>query len=114
MKIIWILVLVVCYNGLCLNGVTTNETTRPPFVNIGALLAYNSTIGKVAKVALQAAVDDVNSDPSVLGGTKLRLLMQNSNNSGFLGIVECTSSIISCLFFSYLLQIHFMDFKHGL
>ncbi|KAJ6398226.1 hypothetical protein OIU77_019100 [Salix suchowensis] len=88
MKIIWILVLVACFNGVCLNGVTTNETTRPPFVNIGALLAYDSTIGKVAKVALQAAVDDVNSDPSVLGGTKLRLLMQNSNNSGFLGIIE--------------------------
>lgn len=88
MKLIWVLVLVVCYNGVCLNGVTTNVTTRPPFVNIGALLSYNSTIGKVAKVAIQAAVDDVNSDPSVLGGTKLRLQMQNTNNSGFLGIVE--------------------------
>jgi ionotropic glutamate receptor len=114
MKLIWVLVLVVCYNGVCLNGVTTNVTTRPPFVNIGALLSYNSTIGKVAKVAIQAAVDDVNSDPSVLGGTKLRLQMQNTNNSGFLGIVECISFIISCLFFSFLLQIHFLDFKDGL
>ncbi|KAF9678613.1 hypothetical protein SADUNF_Sadunf07G0052700 [Salix dunnii] len=88
MKTIWMMVLVVFYNGISQNGVATNVTARPPFVSIGALLSFNSTIGKVAKVAIQAAVDDVNSDPSILGGTKLRIKMQNANKSGFLGIIE--------------------------
>ncbi|KAJ6419726.1 hypothetical protein OIU84_029779 [Salix udensis] len=87
MKTIWILVLVVFYNGISLNGVATNVPARPPFVSIGALLSFNSTIGKVAKVAIQAAVDDVNSDPSILGGTKLRIAM-SADKSGFLGIIE--------------------------
>ncbi|KAJ6678281.1 GLUTAMATE RECEPTOR 3.6 [Salix viminalis] len=87
MKTIWILVLVVFYNGISLNGVATNVPARPPFVSIGALLSFNSTIGKVAKVAIQAAVDDVNSDPSILGGTKLRITM-SADKSGFLGIIE--------------------------
>ena len=103
MKTIWILVLVVFYNGISLNGVATNVPTRPPFVSIGALLSFNSTIGKVAKVAIQAAVDDVNSDPSILGGTKLRITMQNADKSGFLGIIDGTSFIISCLFLTLLL-----------
>ncbi|KAJ6366711.1 hypothetical protein OIU77_003148 [Salix suchowensis] len=88
MKTIWILVLVVFYNGISLNGVATNVPARPPFVSIGALLPFNSTIGKVAKVAIQAAVDDVNADPTILGGTKLRIKMQNADKSGFLGIID--------------------------
>ncbi|KAL9229707.1 hypothetical protein vseg_005145 [Gypsophila vaccaria] len=62
--------------------------TRPKEVNIGAIFAFNSTVGKVAKVAIQAAVDDVNSSPFVLHGTMLNISMQSSNHSGFLGIVD--------------------------
>ena len=66
----------------------TNISTRPSVVNIGAILAYKSIIGKVAKVAIEAAIEDVNSDPTVLAGTKIQLTMQDSNYNGFLGIVE--------------------------
>ncbi|KAJ9146848.1 hypothetical protein P3X46_029069 [Hevea brasiliensis] len=84
MRVLWILVLMIFSNGLGVSG----ANKRPEFVNIGAILAFNSTIGKVARVAVQAAIDDVNSDPSILGGTKLRMKMQDTNDSGFLGIIE--------------------------
>lgn len=57
-------------------------------VNVGAIFPFNSTIGKVAKVAMLAALDDLNSNPDVLGGTKLNITMKDSGYSGFLGIVE--------------------------
>ncbi|KDP43782.1 hypothetical protein JCGZ_22409 [Jatropha curcas] len=88
MKVFWFLVFMVFSNGVCLNGFTRATKRRPEFVNIGATLSFNSTIGKVARIAIQAAVDDVNSDPSILGGTKLRIKMQDTNYSGFLGIIE--------------------------
>ncbi|KAG7978475.1 hypothetical protein I3843_05G084800 [Carya illinoinensis] len=44
-------------------------------------------MGKVARVAMKAAEDDVNSDPSILGGRKLSILLHDSNFSGFLGIM---------------------------
>ncbi|XP_059440447.1 glutamate receptor 3.6-like [Corylus avellana] len=68
---------------------TGANSTRPDVVNIGAILAFNSSIGKVAKVAIEAAVDDVNSDPGVLIGTKLKITMQDTKlSNGFPGIVE--------------------------
>ncbi|ONH96088.1 hypothetical protein PRUPE_7G106900 [Prunus persica] len=88
MNIVWLLVLMVFYNGVASNGVSTNVSTRPEFVNVGAVFSFNSIVGKVAKVAIEAAIEDVNSDPAVLGGTKMIVQMQDSNYSGFLGIVE--------------------------
>ncbi|GFY87747.1 glutamate receptor 3.6 [Actinidia rufa] len=52
------------------------------------MLSFHSEIGKVGKVALEAAVEDVNSDPAVLRGTKLRLTMHDINYSGFMAMVE--------------------------
>lgn len=91
MNIVWLLVLMVFYNGVASNGGSTNVSTRPEFVNVGAVFSFNSIVGKVAKVAIEAAIEDVNSDPAVLGGTKMIVQMQDSNYSGFLGIVEGTS-----------------------
>ncbi|KAJ4839030.1 hypothetical protein Tsubulata_018927 [Turnera subulata] len=88
MKMIWALMLVFICNGVCLGGASNNVTTRPESVNIGAIVTLNSTLGKVGRIAVEAAVDDVNSDPSVLGGTKLRLKVQDSNYSGFMGMIE--------------------------
>lgn len=88
MNIIWLLLLMVLFNGCASHGATTNTSRRPEIVNVGAMLAYNSIVGKVAKLALEAAVADVNSDPSILNGTKMVVTMQNSNFSGFLGIIE--------------------------
>ena len=58
------------------------------------------SLGKFAKVAIEAAVEYVNSNPALLKGTKLKLAMQDTKPSnGFLGIVEGTSSKTSfCLF----------------
>ncbi|XP_073114058.1 glutamate receptor 3.7 [Elaeis guineensis] len=58
---------------------------RPAVVNIGAVLTYDSFIGGVAKAAIEAAVADVNLNRSVLGGTRLNLIMENSNCSVFFG-----------------------------
>lgn len=71
---------------------------RPSVVNVGAIFPFNSTIGKVAKVAMLAALDDVNSDPG--GGIKLNITMKDSGYSGFLGIVEgiCLTLIFLHLF----------------
>lgn len=70
------------------NGLSThNASTRPAIVNIGAIFTFDSTIGKVAKVAIEEAVKDINANSTVLRGTKLRLEMRSSNCSGFLGMV---------------------------
>lgn len=61
---------------------------RPAVVNIGAVLTYNSAIGEVAKDTINAAVDDINEDSSVLGGTKINLLMENANCSVFIGSLK--------------------------
>ncbi|XP_020270386.1 glutamate receptor 3.7-like [Asparagus officinalis] len=60
---------------------------RPGVVNIGAILAYDSVIGRVAKAAIETAVHDVNSDKNVLAGTRLNLIMMNSNCNAFLGAI---------------------------
>ncbi|KAD5318242.1 hypothetical protein E3N88_18188 [Mikania micrantha] len=77
-------------------GITGNSSSSPPspssrrpkVVNIGALLTVNSVIGRSVKPAIITAVDDVNSDTSVLGETHLNLILHDTNCSGFLGTIE--------------------------
>lgn len=57
-------------------------------VNIGALFTFHSFIGQAAKPAILAAVDDVNSDSTILEGRKLNVVFQDTNCSGFIGSVE--------------------------
>ncbi|KAL1567630.1 glutamate receptor 3.4-like [Salvia divinorum] len=57
-------------------------------VNIGALYTFNSYIGKSLGPAISAAVEDVNSDSTVLKDTKINLVLQDTNCSGFVGTVE--------------------------
>ncbi|KAL2906035.1 Glutamate receptor 3.6 [Bienertia sinuspersici] len=76
-------------------GADTNSSIRPKVVNVGAIMSFNSTIGKVAKLAIKAALDDVNSSPKILQGTKLNISMWDSNHSGFLGAVEAMTIIES-------------------
>ncbi|XLR50207.1 hypothetical protein HN51_000889 [Arachis hypogaea] len=88
---IWLLVLVIFCNGFTSKGTISNNNvpTRPITINIGAILSFNSTIGRVAKVAIQAAVDDINSNATILNGTKLNISMQDTKfSSGFLGIID--------------------------
>ncbi|KAL4577794.1 hypothetical protein LXL04_013908 [Taraxacum kok-saghyz] len=89
-SLVWaLLVLVVDFGGLFTQGLNnTNVSTRPEVVNIASILTFDSTIGKVAKIALEAAIQDVNSDPTILSGTELKLTLHDANYSGFLSIME--------------------------
>lgn len=88
MAIVWFLL----FATLCLevfpSGYCKNNTSRPVVVNIGAIFTFDSTIGRVAKIAIEEAVKDVNSNSSILSGTELTITMQNSNCSGFIGMIE--------------------------
>ncbi|KAJ9146850.1 hypothetical protein P3X46_029070 [Hevea brasiliensis] len=87
----FLLVLMIFYNGLSSNAASSSVEARPKVVNIGALLSFDSSIGKVAKVAVEAAVDDVNRDQSVLGATKLQLNMRDTNYSGYMSMLGALS-----------------------
>ncbi|KAL5557360.1 hypothetical protein UlMin_039596 [Ulmus minor] len=93
MRIVWLLVLVVFLNMHSSNGMHSrnsnlSNTTRPQVVNVGALICLNSTIGKIAKLAIDIAIEEVNSHPSILKGTTLKVATQDTKTSDFLGIVE--------------------------
>ncbi|KAM0060893.1 putative periplasmic binding protein-like I [Helianthus debilis subsp. tardiflorus] len=82
---LWVLVVV----ALAAEGITVNTSSSgPKVVNIGALLTVNSVIGRSVKPAIIAAVDDVNSDKTILGDTHLNLILHDTNCSGFLGTIE--------------------------
>ncbi|KAH9608978.1 hypothetical protein KSS87_020931 [Heliosperma pusillum] len=63
------------------------ETLGLGKVNIGAIFSVNTTHGKVAKIAMNAAVEDINSDGSLLGGRNLSLDIHDSMYSGFISIM---------------------------
>ncbi|RRT84543.1 hypothetical protein B296_00014160 [Ensete ventricosum] len=93
MKHVLLLILALCFS-LLWSGLSRNVSAiRPPTVHIGALFSHNSTIGRVVRVAIDAAVSDVNADPSVLQGTKLVVEMQDSNSNSFSGIVQGTTTL---------------------
>ncbi|PNY12147.1 glutamate receptor-like protein [Trifolium pratense] len=86
---VWLLVLMILYNGFSSTVDGIHNSTRPDVVNIGALFSFNTSVGRIIKIALDAAVEDVNSDPNILGETKLRLsLQEDSKYRGFLSIAE--------------------------
>ncbi|KAK4492801.1 hypothetical protein RD792_000123 [Penstemon davidsonii] len=70
------------------NGNSSGGSNRTKNVNIGALFTYNSVIGRSAMPAILAAVEDVNSDTTILKNTKLNLIMQDTNCSGFVETIE--------------------------
>lgn len=72
--------------ALCI-GAFSDGASRPDVVKVGAIFTFSTINGKVARIAMKAAEDDVNSDPSILGGSKLSILVHDSNFSGFLGIL---------------------------
>ncbi|KAL5197323.1 hypothetical protein ABZP36_000835 [Zizania latifolia] len=66
----------------------TGDGSRPAEVRIGALFTFDSVIGRAVRPAIELAVTDVNADPGVLPGTKLSIIMQDTNCSGFVGTME--------------------------
>lgn len=88
---VWVMVLVVLSNGWFSSNrvVGMDNSTVPAFVNIGVLYSFNTSVGRIVKIAVDAAVQDVNSDPSILGKTELRVsLQEDSKYRGFLSIAE--------------------------
>ncbi|XP_073140260.1 glutamate receptor 3.3-like [Henckelia pumila] len=88
MSVIWIILSWLLSFGGESNGLSANASSRPKIVNVGAILTLDSTIGKVAKIAIEEAVKDVNANSSVLSGTTLVVHIRNTNCSGFLGLIE--------------------------
>nr|XP_043631655.1 glutamate receptor 3.6-like [Erigeron canadensis] len=88
-NLVWALVVSVYFSVWFTEGLhSVNVSTRPDVVNISSILTFNSIIGKVAKIAMQAAIKDVNADPTILKGTKLQITFHDSNFSGFLSMME--------------------------
>ena len=79
---------------------STNGISRPAEVRIGALFTFDSVIGRAVKPAIELAVADINADPSILSETKLSVLMQDTNCSGFVGTIEGSYFLLS-LHFSF-------------
>ncbi|KAF6175776.1 hypothetical protein GIB67_035903 [Kingdonia uniflora] len=69
-----------------LNGVVDCQGNR--VVNVGAVFTFNSVIGRVAKVAIEAAMADINADPCILKGVELRIIMEDSDCSVFMGSIK--------------------------
>ncbi|KAK4261986.1 hypothetical protein QN277_027609 [Acacia crassicarpa] len=86
---VWSVVLMILFHRFSLTEAASNHSTRPDSVNIGVLYSFNTTVGHIVKTAIEAAIEDVNSDPSILGETKLKVSMQeDSKYRGFLSIAE--------------------------
>uniref|UniRef100_A0A1J3H3D2 Glutamate receptor n=2 Tax=Noccaea caerulescens TaxID=107243 RepID=A0A1J3H3D2_NOCCA len=82
MKQLWSLLFLSCL------FIGQGQSEKPKVVKIGSIFSFDSVIGKVAKIAINEAVKDVNSNPDILHGKHLQVSMQNSNCSGFMGMVE--------------------------
>lgn len=84
---------------ICINGRSTEGASRPAVVNVGAVFAVSTINGGVSKIAIKAAEKDVNSDPTILSGTKLSVSIHDSNYSGFLSIMGGIILLMhACLF----------------
>ncbi|KAF3337044.1 glutamate receptor 3.5-like protein [Carex littledalei] len=71
--------------------ITISQTSNPQnitSINIGVLYAYNSTIGRAARIAIELALEDVNSDRTILPDTKFNVISQDTNCSGLLATIE--------------------------
>lgn len=79
-------------------------------INIGAVFSFGSINGKVAKIAMAAAIHDVNSDPTILPASKIVLSMHDSNYSGFLGIIG-GKFFVDHFSFQISIFIHIFHFK---
>lgn len=107
MNIVWLLLLIVFCNGILSDAISHNVSTRPEVVKVGALICFDSMIGKIAKLAINAAVEDVNSNSTILKGTVLKVAMQDTKTSDFLGIVEGRDTTLSAYVDNTKKRVHF-------
>ena len=60
---------------------------KSDIINIGYIVPLQTINGRVSSIALKAAVDDVNSDPTILLGRQLKISVHDTNFTGFYGIL---------------------------
>ncbi|KAL8541857.1 hypothetical protein ACS0TY_002922 [Phlomoides rotata] len=82
----WGLMMVVLLFLVFILGFAQEESNAED-VYIGAIFSFNTTNGRVSKIAMDAAVEDVNSDQTILRGRKLYLSKYDANYSGFRSII---------------------------
>ncbi|KAL3615270.1 hypothetical protein CASFOL_040931 [Castilleja foliolosa] len=80
---LWVAIKITAQTG---NSSVISE--RPSFVNVGALFTFDSVIGRSIGPAILAAVEDINSNDTILKNTKINLISRDTNCSGFLGTVQ--------------------------
>ncbi|KAK9142361.1 hypothetical protein Syun_011761 [Stephania yunnanensis] len=64
------------------------ECQPPKVVNIVAVFSFDSVIGRSTKTAIEAAIYDIYSDPSILKVIRLNTIIKNSKCIVFNGAVE--------------------------
>ncbi|GLJ41458.1 hypothetical protein SUGI_0858030 [Cryptomeria japonica] len=64
--------------GALLLCAASSEEMNGSSINIGAIIALDTTNGKIAKTAIELAVEDVNRNTSVLNGTILNIHIRDS------------------------------------
>lgn len=85
----WVLALLSSFIVLSGDGLLSEgASSRPHDINVGAIFSLSTLYGQVADIAMKAAEDDVNSDPTFLNGSKLRILMYDAKRNGFLSIMK--------------------------
>eukprot|EP00250_Pteridium_aquilinum_P021125 c25034_g1_i3 orf=597-3347(-) len=80
-------VALLCLMLLC-SVFDTAKTQNDTSVNIGALVSYESIIGRVAKQAIEIAVKHINRNGSLLNGRKLAVQMLDTNCNAFEGAAD--------------------------
>ncbi|KAM7479516.1 hypothetical protein LguiA_027729 [Lonicera macranthoides] len=83
MNLVWLVPL----SAILFIGSFSKSVSKPDKVHIGSIFTFGTINGRIANISMNAAVEDINSDPTILNGTKLHLSMQDSNYSSFLSIV---------------------------
>ncbi|XP_019107527.2 glutamate receptor 3.2 isoform X2 [Beta vulgaris subsp. vulgaris] len=63
------------------------DTSEIDNVNLGAIFTLGTFNGKISKIAMETAVDDINSDPSILSDRNLTLEIHDSDYNGFLSVM---------------------------
>lgn len=93
------------YVYITFESVYSEKVSNGDSISIGAIIVRKSVNGRVSEIAMNAAVNDVNSDPKILGGRRLSLSIHDSNYNGFLSIMggnafsfnQCTTQRCSLL-----------------
>ncbi|XP_078167552.1 glutamate receptor 3.5-like [Carex rostrata] len=84
----WLLLFLISLSQAIITKSQTSNQQNITSINIGVLYTYNSIIGSAAKTAIELALEDVNSDRTILPNTKLNIISQDTNCSGFLATIE--------------------------